>query len=354
MEKRKIVFFSGTMGRGGAERVISILSNYLVKNGWDVTIILLLHNITGGYKLDENIKLISFVSDDCKSLKKQIWMDIKAIRKYLDNEKPELVMSFMGSNTLISGLACIGKKVRYIASERIDPAMANRNFAFRTVIREVYTRAEKVIFQTKRAKAYFNKKIQNNGVIIGNPISVTCKASNERKNKIVTVGRLEKQKNHKILIDAFCEVCKKYPQYCLEIYGNGTLREYLEEYIKEKDVQNNVTLMGEKSNVHECIKDAKIFVLSSDYEGLSNALLEAMMMGIACISTNCAGSDEVIENEKNGILVNTGDSCGLANAIINLIENEEQRKSIEKNAMMSVDKYKTENIISKWMEIIEA
>lgn len=116
--------------------------------------------------------------------------------------------------------------------------------------------------------------------------------------KIVTVGRLTVQKNQKLLIESFSEVLKKYPNIILEIYGDGEKREELKYIIKTLGVSNNVIFKGNILNVHEAIADAGLFVLSSDYEGLSNALMEAMMMGLPCISTTCAGSDELISDGK--------------------------------------------------------
>lgn len=138
----------------------------------------------------------------------------------------------------------------------------------------------------------------SNATIIFNPISVSSVSKNTNLKKIVTVGRLTVQKNQKLLIESFSEVLKKYPNIILEIYGDGEKREELKYIIKTLGVSNNVIFKGNILNVHEAIADAGLFVLSSDYEGLSNALMEAMMMGLPCISTTCAGSDELISDGK--------------------------------------------------------
>lgn len=156
--------------------------------------------------------------------------------------------------------------------------------------------ADKVVFQTKRVSSYF--PYLSNATIIFNPISVSSVSKNTNLKKIVTVGRLTVQKNQKLLIESFSEVLKKYPNIILEIYGDGEKREELKYIIKTLGVSNNVIFKGNILNVHEAIADAGLFVLSSDYEGLSNALMEAMMMGLPCISTTCAGSDELISDGK--------------------------------------------------------
>ena len=139
--------------------------------------------------------------------------------------------------------------------------------------------------------------------IIPNPIIVNAYRVNPDRNKIVTVGSLKEQKNQQLLIDAMSDVLLDHPTAKLTIYGEGPLRGSLEKQIAELCIEKSVLLPGQKNDIHEEIKNALFFVLSSDYEGLSNALLETMMMVIPCISTDCAGSDEYIENQINGLLV---------------------------------------------------
>ncbi len=349
---KKIIFFTGSMGRGGAERVISILSNLYAEKRWKVDIVMLLHNKPAGYSLDERVEVKKFFPEKSGMVKKII-CNIKNIRTYIKKEKPDVVVSFMAQNTVISAIACRGTGVRYIASERIDPACVKRNFVYRKLLNSIYKTADAVIFQTERAKSYFNEKIQQNSVIIGNPVNVACEAAENPAKKIVTVGRLTYQKNHKMLINAFKNVLATHPGYILEIYGEGVEKKNLSKQIKLLGLENNVFLCGNQPDVHEKIKDAQMFVLSSDFEGLSNALLEAMMMGLPCISTDCAGSDEVIENGRNGILVPVGDGKRLTEAIIEIIENDAIRRDIAENAKISVEKFKAENIIGQWTKVIE-
>ena len=349
---KKIVFFTGSMGRGGAERVISILSNLYAEKGWKVDIIMLLHNNSSGYLLDERVNVKSFFPEKSNMVKK-LFCNIKNVHSYIKREKPDVVVSFMAQNTAISGLACLGTGVRYIASERIDPACVKRNFAYKKLIDILYAKADSVIFQTKRARDYFGAKIQKNGVIIGNPIKVACNASDNPAKKIVAVGRLTYQKNHKMLINAFKELSKLHREYILEIYGEGEERRNLSEQITLLGLEDKVFLRGNQLDIHEKIKDAQMFVLSSDFEGLSNALLEAMMMGIPCVSTDCAGSDEVIVNRENGILVPVGDEKKLTDAIIELAEDDSLRKKIVANGKVSTEQFRVVNIIDKWVKVIE-
>lgn len=131
-----------------------------------------------------------------------------------------------------------------------------------------------------------------------------------------------------MLIRAFAKIASKYPDYTLFIYGEGPLRRDLESLIKTLHLGNQVFLQGFKKNIHELISDAEFFILSSDFEGLSNALLEAMCMGIPCITTNVSGIDEVIHDKINGVLVSPGDEEKMVQAMDLLIQSPKLREEI--------------------------
>lgn len=348
---RKIIFVTGSMGRGGAERVISLLSDYYAKKGWSVTIAMLLHNITNGYQLNPNVRVIDLSKSGLSSAM-AIPFVAQKLRKLIRTVHPDVVVSFMAQNTLICGLACAGTSVRMIASERIDPAMVHRNIVYRSILHRIYANCECTILQTKRAWNYFPESVKKNSVIIPNPIQVACCANEHWKKRIVTAGRLESQKNHAMLIDAFNAFHKDYPDYVLDIYGEGTKRADLEAQIKSLGLEACVKLCGSSARLHQDIADAAMFVLSSDFEGLSNALLEAMMMGLPVISTKCAGADEYIQNGKNGMIVPVGDKSALVNALLFMIEKED-REEMGKQAQKAVEGLKVENIIEKWAAAIE-
>ncbi len=348
---KKVTFVITSMARGGAERVVSVLSNYYTSIGWDVSIVMLWHNIVG-YELDEKVKLINLSNDKIKPIVNLPIIAGKLI-KYLCKEKPDVVISFIAENCIITDIACKIAGVKHISSERNDPNEVKRSRVIKYLINYFYKRCDRIIFQTERAKNYYPEKIKRKSVIIGNPIKVETIAAVEKQKKIVSVGRLALQKNHRMLIECFEEIYLLYPDYILEIYGEGKLHTELQELIDEKGLENNVFLMGSVENIHEKICDSQIFVLSSNYEGLSNALLEAMMMGIPCVSTNCAGSDEVIEDGKNGFLVPVADKNSLKNAIIKLIDNEALRNEFSKNSKVAMERFKTENIINLWKKVIE-
>ncbi len=171
--------------------------------------------------------------------------------------------------------------------------------------------------------------------------------------KIVAAGRLEQQKNHAMLISAFKKIHDCYPDYSLYIYGEGRLRGSLIKQIQLLGLEEAVFLPGSVKDIHKKIADAEIFVLSSNYEGLSNALLEAMMMGLPCISTDCAGSNEIIQNNINGLLIPIGDTDKLAECMKRLINDREFSAQISKESQITSRQFDSETVIIKWESAIE-
>jgi glycosyltransferase involved in cell wall biosynthesis len=338
------------MSRGGAERVVSILSDYYAKKGWNVEILMVLHNKIE-YEIHPNVKVVDISKEGNKIL--GLMSLIKRIRNHVNEVSPDVIVAFMAQISLVTGLACKKQLDKVICSERIDPAMVHRNALYKSILNKIYSKCDCTVLQTKRAWSYFPEAVQKNSVIIGNPVRVQFVAEEKREHKIATAGRLTEQKNQKMLINAFSAVHKLHPEYTLDIYGEGPLRAQLQELINEKGLQDSVTLAGNVSDLHKRMSVAEMFVLSSDYEGLSNALLEAMMMGLPCISTDCAGSDEAITSGENGILVPVGNEEKLTEAMLRLIENENYRNQLAEAAKASADKYKVENIIQQWAEVIE-
>lgn len=344
----EIMFITGSMGRGGAERVISILSKHYIDMGFNVSILMLLHSDTSGYKLDSNINIID-ISNDSRSVIFDMPRLIVRVRSEIQRRKPKTVVCFMAQNILITGIACFGLKQKLVVSERIDPASVKRNFVYKALLNKIYGTCTKTIFQTNRAQNYFPKRVQDNSVIIPNPINIACTAKSGKKPIIVTAGRLTEQKNHKLLIRAYANIVKIYPDYELNIYGEGPLKSELEELIQRMNLEGKAKLMGSSSQLHNDMSNAEMFVLSSDFEGLSNVLMESLMMGFPTISTDCAGSDEVIKEGFNGILIPVGNQERLEKAIIRIIEDKDFASELSSNARNdAMGKYRVDKVIYKW------
>ncbi len=346
---KKIAFILGGMTRGGAERVISILSNYYADKGFETDLLLLLTNEVG-YNLHPSTNIIDFTGKGKSRIKKlPFWR--KSIRKYVKENKPDVIVSFFAKINVIV-LSSVGKtRTKIIVSERNDPRLDGRSKIIDFLTKRYYKRADKVVFQTERAKSYFSKL--KNGVIIPNPIKQMENDSERNPNKIVTVGKLMKQKNQKMLISAFSKVVQKFPNAFLEIYGEGELREELTAQISELGLTEKVFLMGNKENVHDYIKDAGIFCMSSNYEGLSNALLEAMMLSLPCISTDCAGAGEYITNGENGFVVPVGDENSMSEKIEQLLSDQKLREEFSKKAKEQSFRFELSSVMKQWDNLIE-
>lgn len=351
---KKIVFFVSSMGKGGAERVVSILANSYINMGWEVDICMLLHNIIS-YDINKKVNIINLSYEKSSFIKNRL-IGLVLLRNYVKNNPADIYVPFLAKISVLFMMATFGLNLsdkRIISSERIDPYSVKYSKILRILVHMAFLKSDNIVFQTKKAKSFYSKKIQDKGIIIGNPINLSIEAKENRHSIIITAGRLVPQKNQKMLIRAFARVSKEYPEYQLHIYGEGKLRQDLEKEIKDLKMSDKIYLKGESDNYLEKLSLAEIFVLSSDYEGLSNALLEALLMGIPTISTNCAGAEEIIENYENGILVEKGNQKELEKKLRELISNKNLQQKLSNNAKKLRNNFLVQNVISKWNNIIE-
>lgn len=346
----KILFFIGGMERGGAERVISILANNYAEKGHSVEIGLLLSEKVQ-YQLHKDIKIIDFTCSN-KSYIRNVPRWILNIRKHISISKPDCIVSFVGRINMLVLTSTIGFNIPIVVSERNDPKHDGRGKLLQCYCNHIYKTAKSIVFQTEYEKSCFSKTLNSKSIVISNPISVSITENKHERLEIVTAGRLMPQKNQKLLINAFSRIHKRFPNIVLKIYGEGILRKDLQDLINKYGLEKSITLCGNVEDLHERISGARIFVLTSEFEGQSNALLEAMMLGIPCISTNYSGANEIINNNVNGILVEKGNVKELESAMTLLLTNKELRNSIIKQGIKTCKKYKKEIVVEKWEEII--
>ena len=352
----KILFVSAGMLFGGAERVTSILTDEWGKRGHETKILVTRTEAISKYPLSDKVTLVSCYDNVSKAKIGQFAI-IKKVREICKEWKPDVVISFYNDLCALSALAITGLHIPLIYSERNDPNKTNQRKSDQLYRKIVEHRADKIVFQTKGAQKCYSKSVQNKSVVILNPVDTAGYPIHDfthEKKEIVTVGRLEPQKNQKLLIDAFSLIADELADYSLVVYGEGSLREELEAYIKEKRLQDRVFLPGAKSNIQDYIKDAALFVLSSDYEGIPNALIEAMAIGLPCVSTDCSpgGARELIESDENGLIVECGNPKMLADAVKRMIVEKKEAKRMGTQARLvrsRVDKCK---IADSWLGII--
>lgn len=344
----KITFVTDTLQAGGAERVISILANKMQERGYEVEIICLrMHKVF--YEFNPSIKL-TFAEDYVNGgmFKRMRWL-----RKYVRQQKPSVVIAFMIAVYATTLLSLIGSKIPVIVSERIDPRKTKK---WKNVLRYVVMPLiQHMVVQTEDIKSYFPSFIQKKTSIIYNPVTETVfeKSANvNKKKRLINVGRLYDQKNQRMLIDAFSKIRKRFPEYELAIFGEGPLRDELQSFINEKGLNDSVKLMGKSTEIVKELKASEVFCLSSDYEGMSNAMIEAVCLGLPVVTTDISGAKDVIVNGENGYIVNVNDAVRFANAVSEILSNGDLKKQMEKNNLSKAKLFKTDTIVDSWIELI--
>lgn len=349
---KKHLFFIGTLTNGGAERVVSILSGKMAEQGIDVEI-LTYYDMPVFYQVYPNVKVTCVEKETGTKGKIK---NFRWVRKYF-KEHADVLISFLAPFNIFALVCNFGTGIPIIVADRNDPTKIPSNTFVRKLRDFLYRFADGIVIQTKKNQSYFSKQVQKKSEVIYNPINLGKKAGSAlqavKTKKIVSVGRLMMQKNQKMMFCAFKNVLEKYPDYQLVIYGEGPMREELERYARELGIEKNVSLLGSVSDVHDRIKAAEVFVLSSDYEGMPNALIEAMCLGLPVISTKVSGATDLIKDHENGLLTELDNQKELENAMIELIENPTLAEKLAKNATELNDSLELGKIMNQWIHFIK-
>lgn len=217
--------------------------------------------------------------------------------------------------------------------------------------------ADGYVFQTEDAANYFSDKIAKPYRIISNPLKSGLPEPylGERDKKIVCVARLSKEKNIELLINSFSNFVTKDTNYILELYGQGPEEAKIKKLVKKLGLSEKIHFCGFREDVHECIKKATCFVLPSNYEGISNAMIEALAMGIPTICTDSpiGGARMLINNMQNGILVPVNDVDKLTEALFTVCESEEIQKRFSEQSIKIRNMLSIDNIANQWRKFID-
>lgn len=347
----KLLFIGYLHGFGGAEKMQIMLANAMAEKNHDVYLISLVAN-NPQYPVSEKIKY-EYIPEKGSNKFAQIMNRFFALKKVIKKIKPDLTIHFWLQSAYFC--AFMGKKIvmRTIYAERGDPSDKEYSGLLGVIRSFAFKRIRAFVFQSKGARDYFNKSVSERSIIIHNPVFIEKNdypIPNIREKRIVSVGRLHEQKNQAMLIDAFANLSDVFLDYKLEIYGEGELKEPLQNKINSYNLQDRILLKGTYKDIHTRIYKAAVFVLTSDYEGMPNVLLEAMALGMPCISTDCkpGGARELITDGVNGRIVPCGDKNSLTIAIEEMLGNQQLAISMGKEATKIYNESKPDAIYSKW------
>ncbi len=347
---KKIVIVTRSMTSGGAERVIAQLANYFANDGIFCEIITT-ESLKVEYQLNRRIKL-----DDIGKQSNSKAIDrikrYNILRKKIIAEQPDVVLSMPEDTGIYVILSLIGTHIPVYVSERNNPWVMPDVKITRLLRKVSYPFAKGIIFQTKMAQSFFPKSIQKKSIVLSNPVDASRIPEpyvGERRKVIAAVGRLAPQKNFDLLLDAFKDFHDLHSDYRLNIYGEGPLKKHLQEKIDDYGLHDIAFLKGHSSHVLDDIREDAMFVLSSDYEGMPNALIEAMCMGMPVISTDCpsGGPRELIINNKNGLLVEPKNVVQLSSAM-SIICDPKKQKGFSMEAVKLKKVYTDIDVFHSW------
>lgn len=369
--KKRLSILTFSLGSGGAERVVSTLLHEL-RGEFDITLVLM--NETIHYELPEGQKVLylSRSKIDENGMVKLLKIPLLAFKYALMCKKNriDVSLSFMNRPNYINALQkLLNRKIRVIASERIAPSMeyatdSLKDRISRGMIKRLYPLAQTVIANASGIKEELvelfgidEKKVE----VIHNPVDI--QKINRMKDDplsfdfkqftFVTVGRLYPQKNHKLLIEAFATLGESNAR--LIIIGEGPLRNELEKLVQTKGVEERVFLVGRQENPYQWLSRSDCFVLSSDYEGFPNALLEALACGLAVIATDCqSGPREILEHrgERYGELVPVGDVAALGDTMRKLYSEPEYASACRRKGEQRIKSFDKTIIIDAYKKAL--
>ena len=359
---KHILFAIGSLHGGGAERVVSVWASALAERGYRVSV-LVYARLENEYPISDKVTVCPIAASvkECDEL--SMLKRLGRFRKSLKALKPDVLISFLPVVQVYMALASFGLRIPRVETIRINPW---RTGILKTKFAKPWLRCFKtcraLILQSEDQKPFFDKSVQKKSVVIPNPINSfyieNFKSEyNAQSHKIVAAGRLSEQKNYKMMIDAIRLVADKHADVCLDIYGVGELEEQLASYIEEQGLAANVRLMGRSNELYRVYQNADLYVMSSDYEGMPNALAEAMAIGLPCISTDCkTGPRDLVDDGENGFLVPCGDAHALAQKIEEIFEmtSDEQKALGQKARAKIIDFCSEENSLKRLITLVES
>lgn len=355
--KIKVFHIVPNLAVGGGEKLAVDICTFLDKEVYTCKIISLYKSQNTIYEQiarENNIDIIF--------LNKKIGVDLKIIVqliKLLKKENPDIlhthlyVMSYVLPASIFCNIRSVVHTVHSVANKELRKSVriimhiaykvfgvipvAISNHIKQTVydeygiekekIRCIYNGVDTLKFQRK-------KQIENTNIL-----------------EFVHIGRFNTVKNHKLLIESFALALNEINNIKLKLVGDGELRKEIEELVESLKIKDKVTFRGIRKEIPNELKDADIFILTSNWEGIPLSIIEAMASGLSIISTKAGGVADIIEDNKTGLLVNIGDKVGLSKAIIRISKDEKLRQKMAKEALKEAEKYDIRIKVKEYEEL---
>jgi len=353
----KIAFVIDDLGDGGAERVLGILTGGLARRGARVYV----YGVGAAegspvYELDENVSFTHFSRFD-KKKRFILPRRIIALRREIKSTAPDVVVGFMSHNAIKASIACLGLGTPVVYRMAAAPQWEAGFPLIRLGMAVFFPFAKGVVYQSRSQQTFFRNRGKRREAVIMNPIDETSHWYEEKTycgTRVVAVGRLSDVKNFSMLLKAWAVLAPGFPEWTLDIYGEGERRTELECERKALAVEDSVKLPGFTNSIADRLFEASVFVMTSDAEGLPNALLEAMCMGVACVTTDFDGGAAkiLVEDGVNGLIVPRANCEALTLAVSRLLEDESLRRKLGKNATGIRQRVRTEAVLEQWEEFL--
>ena len=354
-----VALYISSLHRGGSERVMSNIASFLAEKGHRV-ILVTQYRYPDEYTVDGRVKRIILENTEngsgLFSRLAGFVRRIAGLRTVWKREKPDVILSFIGKNNIMAVISSLGLGIPAAVSVRSDPAAEYDSAGLRKAAFSAFRRAAAVIVMTNRCKEFFPPYLQSKLRVLPNPISeefltdTADPAAGGRPRRIAAVGRVDENKHHRRMIDAFSAIADEFPDTVLTIYGSGELLEPLREYAASLPAADRIFLPGQTADIKGSISGASLFLLCSDFEGIPNALLEAMALGIPSIATDCpcGGPADIIEDGINGLLIPVGDEKALTEAMRKVLGNKELSDRLSEEAQKVRERFEPSLILSMW------
>lgn len=353
-----LLFITNSLGYGGAAKMLCFLADSLQLRNYNVCVVNL--NATGNgstYKrtLNENIVLHNVTSTGRKN---QIF-EIKKISRAFS---ADVIIGFTEIPNVMARIIGLITGKPSIISERGDPQRTGVGKGLKSaIVLKLINGSRGGVFQTEGAMKFYGKGLQKRGRVIPNPIFINGEVPQveyaDREKTVVSVGRLDNvQKRYDVMLKAFKLFSQKHPQYVLKLYGKGDDEAKIKQWARELNIEDKVMFMGLTTQPMRDIAKDGMFLITSDFEGISNSLLEAMAVGLPCVSTDHTpgGARLLITDRENGLLAPIGDSEKLAAAMCEFAEDSALAKKCGENAKQVVHRFAPERIIDMWEDYIDS